>query len=77
MIFYIISYIHSCIHIYYMHACNFFVFHFPVRTIIDEFAKVPDTLAAQEKLCLECIEWCKQERRTYLRQRLQSKLAGM
>lgn len=48
-----------------------------VRTIIDEFAKVPDTLAAQEKLCLECIAWCKQERRTYLRQRLQSKLAGM
>ena len=53
------------------------VLQFPVRTIIDEFSKVPDTLEAQEKLCIECIDWCKTERRTYLRQRLQSKLAGM
>jgi 26S proteasome regulatory subunit N6 len=49
-----------------------------VRTVIDHVAAVPgDTLALEEKLCVECIAWAENENRRYLRQRLQSRLAAI
>ena len=49
-----------------------------VRTLIDHVAAVPgDTLALQEKLCVDCIAWADKEKRRYLRQRLQGRLAAI
>ena len=45
-----------------------------VRTIIDIVAKVPDSLDVQIKLCQNVIEWCKTEKRTFLRQRVEGKV---
>jgi 26S proteasome regulatory subunit N6 len=45
-----------------------------VRTIIELVAKVPDTTSLQIQLCLDCIAWARAEKRTFLRQRIQSKL---
>ena len=48
-----------------------------VRTLIDLVAKVPGAGAEQMQMCLDTIEWCKQEKRTFLRHRIQAKLAAM
>lgn len=53
-----------------------------VRTIIDMVAKVEalDTehaLQLQADLCLDSIEWCKKEKHTFLRQRVQARLASI
>lgn len=53
-----------------------------VRTIIDMVAKVKvlDTdkaLQLQADLCLDSIEWCNQEKHTFLRQRVEARLASM
>lgn len=48
-----------------------------VRNILNIVAAVPDSLAVQVDLCQDIIEWCKLEKRTFLRQRIESKLAAL
>ena len=48
-----------------------------VRTVIDSMAKIPNTTDRQVALCLEYIEWCIRERRAFLRQRIQARLANL
>ena len=47
-----------------------------VRSIIDIVATIPDSLDIQITLCKEVVEWCKLEKRTFLRQRIEAKLAA-
>jgi hypothetical protein len=62
--------------------CNDFFSNIPkaktakiVRNIIDIVAKSPDSLDVQIALCKDVIEWCKVEKRTFLRQRIESKVS--
>lgn len=48
-----------------------------VRTLIDYSASIPNSLALQINLCEESIQWCKAEKRNFLRQRLETKLANL
>lgn len=47
-----------------------------VRKIIDLIGLIPNCAPLQVELCEEVIEWCKREKRTMLRQRLESRLAS-
>src|SRR5690242_20510937 len=44
-----------------------------VRSLIDYSALIPNSLPLQIKLCEDSIEWCNQEKRAFLRQRLETK----
>ena len=48
-----------------------------VRTIIEIVNAVPDALDVQIGLCRQVVAWCTAEKRTFLRHRIQSKLAGL
>lgn len=48
-----------------------------VRSILTIVAEAPDSLDVQVKLCKDVIEWCKAEKRTFLRQRVEAKLATL
>lgn len=48
-----------------------------VRSLIEMVSRVPSSLPLQIQLCNESIEWCKAEKRTFLRQRIQAKLAAL
>jgi len=48
-----------------------------VRNILEIIAKIPDSLSIQIRLCKDVVEWCKLEKRTFLRQRIESKLAHL
>lgn len=48
-----------------------------VRHLIDLVAKTPDSQALQIEMCRDCIEWCKGEKRTFLKQRVETRLAGL
>ena len=48
-----------------------------VRNVIDIVAKVPDSIDIQIGLCKDVIEWCKLEKRTFLRQRIEAKVIKM
>ncbi|KAG6976875.1 hypothetical protein JG688_00000938 [Phytophthora aleatoria] len=53
-----------------------------VRTVIDMVAKVKvldaeRALQLQADLCIDSIEWCKQEKHTFLRQRVEARLASI
>lgn len=46
-----------------------------VRNFIDMLSQIPNASIIQEKLCFETIEWCKEEKRTFLRYRVATRLA--
>lgn len=48
-----------------------------VRLVIDELGRVPNSTVMQINLCKEYIEWCKAEKRSFLRQRIQARLASL
>eukprot|EP00245_Coleochaete_scutata_P002309 TRINITY_DN1300_c0_g2_i1.p1 TRINITY_DN1300_c0_g2~~TRINITY_DN1300_c0_g2_i1.p1 ORF type:complete len:509 (-),score=114.46 TRINITY_DN1300_c0_g2_i1:261-1718(-) len=48
-----------------------------VRMIIDLVAEVPGTTDLQLELCKEMVEWTKKEKRTFLRQRVEARLAAL
>lgn len=48
-----------------------------VRSLIDLVGRIPGTEQLQIDLCLNAIEWCTQEKRTFLRQRIQARLTSI
>eukprot|EP01113_Clastostelium_recurvatum_P003298 TRINITY_DN11435_c0_g1_i1.p1 TRINITY_DN11435_c0_g1~~TRINITY_DN11435_c0_g1_i1.p1 ORF type:complete len:413 (-),score=90.82 TRINITY_DN11435_c0_g1_i1:89-1327(-) len=48
-----------------------------VRSIIDLASTIPGSERLQIELCRDSIEWCKQTNRSYLRQRIETKLYGL
>jgi 26S proteasome regulatory subunit N6 len=48
-----------------------------VRSIIDQIAKVPNSTDLQVRVCKEQVEWAKAEKRTFLRQRIELRLASL
>jgi len=48
-----------------------------VRHLIDLLAKIPGTQELQITMCSDCIEWCKGEKRMFLRQRVETRLAAL
>ncbi|CAD6260768.1 unnamed protein product [Miscanthus lutarioriparius] len=48
-----------------------------VRGIIDAVAKIPGTSDLQISLCKEMVEWTHAEKRTFLRQRVEARLAAL
>jgi len=45
--------------------------------LIDSVGQIPNSLDFQMKLCRDSIEWCIQEKRTFLKQRIESRLASL
>ncbi|KAL3501458.1 hypothetical protein ACH5RR_035907 [Cinchona calisaya] len=48
-----------------------------VRGIVDSVAKIPGTSDLQIALCKEIVQWTREEKRTFLRQRIEAKLAAL
>jgi len=48
-----------------------------VRQLIEMLGKIDGTLALQISMCQNCIEWCKEGNRNFLRQRIETRLAGL
>jgi len=48
-----------------------------VRAIIDTMARVPNSTALQLEVCKEQVQWAKQEKRNFLRQRIEARLANL
>ncbi|KAF7151614.1 hypothetical protein RHSIM_Rhsim02G0180600 [Rhododendron simsii] len=48
-----------------------------VRSIIDAVAKIPNTSDLQLSLCKEMVQWTRTEKRTFLRQRVEARLASL
>ncbi|KAL2939727.1 26S proteasome non-ATPase regulatory subunit 11-like protein [Bienertia sinuspersici] len=48
-----------------------------VRSIIDTVAKIPNTTELQISLCKEMVQWTRTEKRTFLRQRVEARLAAL
>ncbi|KAL7068107.1 PCI domain-containing protein [Cryptosporidium serpentis] len=46
-----------------------------VRSLMDLLSKIPNSEKLLEELCLECIQWCSEEKRTFLRHRITTRLA--
>lgn len=47
------------------------------KSLVDYIAKVPHSERLQIQLCEYLVEWCIKEKRTYLKNRIQLKLAGL
>lgn len=45
-----------------------------VRNILNIVSSIPDSLMIQVELCKNVVEWCKVEKRTFLRQRIEAKV---
>lgn len=48
-----------------------------VRSLIDLSGLIPNSQGLQIKLCEETISWCQEEKRTFLKQRLETKIAQL
>ncbi|KAI8808045.1 hypothetical protein BJ742DRAFT_756981 [Cladochytrium replicatum] len=48
-----------------------------VRTLIDLFSDIPDSLSLQVEVCKETIDWAVAEKRLFLRQSLETRLAAL
>jgi 26S proteasome regulatory subunit N6 len=48
-----------------------------VRAVIEIVCEVQDALQVQISLCEQVVAWCISEKRSFLRQRVQSKLAAL
>lgn len=48
-----------------------------VRGIIDQITKIPNSIALQVEVCKEQVEWARAEKRTFLRQRIELRLASL
>lgn len=48
-----------------------------VRTLVDYFLDLEAGIGIEVQLCKECIEWAKEERRTFLRQSLEARLIAL
>jgi 26S proteasome regulatory subunit N6 len=48
-----------------------------VRGIIDAVAKIPGTSDLQITLCKDIVKWTREEKRTFLRQRIEARLAAL
>lgn len=48
-----------------------------VKTLIDLLSRTEGSLHLQIDMCKDTIEWCKAEKRTFLRQRVETRLAGL
>jgi 26S proteasome regulatory subunit N6 len=48
-----------------------------VRSLIDLLAKIDGSLALQLELCKGYVEWCKEGKRSFLRQRIETRLAAL
>ena len=48
-----------------------------MRTLIDSVGTIPNSTAVQIQLCKDSIEWCREVKRTFLRQRIESRLASL
>ena len=48
-----------------------------VRAIIDAVSRIPGTTDLQLKLCREQAAWAREEKRTFLRQRIETRLASL
>lgn len=48
-----------------------------VRSIVDAVAKIPGTSDLQISLCKEIVQWTRSEKRTFLRQRIEARLAAL
>jgi len=48
-----------------------------VRTLIDDVSEIPKTEALQIELCKESIQWAKETKRNFLRQRIETRLASL
>jgi 26S proteasome regulatory subunit N6 len=48
-----------------------------VRTLVDRLAEIPDCDEVQVRVCHETISWCKEQKRNFLRLRVEARLAAL